>query len=43
MLFEWDEAKNRSNFVRHGMDFADAEQVFEGRCVTFPVRDLPGA
>jgi uncharacterized protein len=35
MLFEWDEAKNRSNFVKHGLDFADAEQVLSGPCVTF--------
>lgn len=30
MQFEWDEAKNRSNFVKHGLDFADAEQVLSG-------------
>ena len=35
MLYEWDEAKNRSNFAKHGLDFADAEQVFTGPCVTF--------
>jgi uncharacterized DUF497 family protein len=35
MQFEWDEAKNRSNFVKHGLDFADAEQVLSGPCVTF--------
>jgi uncharacterized DUF497 family protein len=35
MLFEWDEAKNRSNFTKHGLDFADAELVFAGPCVTF--------
>ena len=35
MIYEWDEAKNRSNFVKHGLDFADAEQVFSGPCVTF--------
>jgi uncharacterized protein len=35
MRFEWDEAKNRSNFDKHGLDFADAELVFAGPCVTF--------
>lgn len=29
MKFEWDEAKNRENFVKHGLDFADAPKVFE--------------
>jgi uncharacterized protein len=35
MQFEWDDAKNRSNFAKHGLDFADAELVFAGPCVTF--------
>jgi uncharacterized DUF497 family protein len=35
MIYEWDEAKNRSNFAKHGFDFADAEQVLSGPCVTF--------
>ena len=35
MRYEWDEAKNRSNFTKHGLDFADAEQVLSGPCVTF--------
>ena len=35
MEFEWDEAKNRANLAKHGLDFADAEQVFSGRVVTF--------
>jgi uncharacterized DUF497 family protein len=26
--FEWDENKRRSNIVKHGIDFADAMQVF---------------
>jgi uncharacterized protein len=33
--YEWDEAKNRSNRAKHGLDFADAERVFSGRCVSF--------
>jgi hypothetical protein len=35
MIYEWDEAKNRTNFAKHGLDFADAEQVLTGPCVTF--------
>ncbi len=35
MIYEWDEAKNRSNAAKHGLDFADAEQVLTGPCVTF--------
>jgi len=30
LRFEWDEAKRRSNLRRHGIDFADAERLFEG-------------
>jgi uncharacterized protein len=28
MTFEWDTKKNESNFEKHGLDFADAEQFF---------------
>ena len=35
MEFEWDAAKNSSNFAKHGLDFADARLVFAGPCVTF--------
>jgi uncharacterized DUF497 family protein len=35
MRFEWNEAKNRINFAKHGLSFEDAEQVFSGPCVTF--------
>ena len=30
MEFEWDEAKNRSNIAKHGIDFNDAVRVFDG-------------
>jgi len=30
MNFEWDENKNRSNILKHGIDFADIYRVFEG-------------
>ena len=35
MPYEWDEAKNRRNFAKHGLAFEDARQVFAGPCVTF--------
>lgn len=34
MKFEWDEAKRRSNYEKHGLDFRDAEKVFQGSLVT---------
>jgi uncharacterized protein len=35
MGFEWDEKKNQSNQEKHGLNFADAAQVFAGRTLTF--------
>ena len=35
MIIEWDKAKNRNNFAKHGLSFEDAEQVFSRPCVTF--------
>ena len=34
-MVEWDEVKNRSNLLKHGLDFGDAENLFAGPCVTF--------
>jgi uncharacterized DUF497 family protein len=34
--FKWDEAKRRANLAKHGFDFADAKQVFDGVTVEFP-------
>ncbi len=33
--FRWSQAKRHSNLVKHGLDFADAEQVFAGVTFTF--------
>jgi uncharacterized protein len=30
MEFEWDERKRRANLQRHGIDFTDVVEVFEG-------------
>jgi uncharacterized DUF497 family protein len=35
MRYEWDEAKSRINFTKHGLSFEDAELVFSEPCVTF--------
>jgi uncharacterized DUF497 family protein len=28
MKYEWDEAKNRKNFAKHGLNFEDASKYF---------------
>lgn len=33
MLFEWDESKRQTNLAKHGLDFRDAIQVFDGPVV----------
>ncbi|MEH2333566.1 BrnT family toxin [Nostoc sp.] len=33
--FTWDENKQQSNLSKHGFDFVDASQVFEGATFTF--------
>jgi len=35
MRYEWDEEKNQANVAKHGLDFADAEEVLTRPCVTF--------
>ena len=35
MRFTWNEAKRKQNLKDHGLDFADAEQVFDGPTFTF--------
>jgi len=37
MDFEWDEAKTRANISKHGFDFLDGRQLFDGR----PRLDMP--
>jgi uncharacterized protein len=36
MRFEWDESKNRANRRKHGLDFADAEEMFRSVLVVEP-------
>jgi uncharacterized protein len=35
MQFSWSESKRRANIRTHGLDFIDAEPVFEGVTYTF--------
>jgi uncharacterized DUF497 family protein len=34
--FEWNEAKNHSNIRKHGLDFAEAEEMFRGVLLARP-------
>jgi len=34
--FQWDPKKNRDNVRKHGLDFADASEVFEGPLLAHP-------
>jgi uncharacterized DUF497 family protein len=36
MNFKWDEAKNRANIRKHGLDFSDAEETFRGLLIVEP-------
>lgn len=41
--FEWDEAKNRSNKRKHGIDFETAQLIFDDpRCISFAERVSDG-
>ncbi|MBI4665945.1 MAG: BrnT family toxin [Nitrospinae bacterium] len=35
MKYEWDAKKSRTNLIKHGLSFEDAEIVFDGKTVTF--------
>ena len=35
MNFEWDEQKNQANILKHGLDFFDAWEIFEGPILEF--------
>jgi uncharacterized DUF497 family protein len=37
MQFSWDENKRSGNLKKHGLDFIDAEELFDGRAIyTYP-------
>ena len=33
-MFTWDESKRKLNLAKHGIDFRDAQAIFEGPLVT---------
>ncbi len=35
MAFNWDEAKRKENLRKHGLDFADAPELFKGPVLTY--------
>lgn len=41
LTFEWDEAKNRINIAKHGIDFVDVRRMFDLPLLAAP--DDPGA
>ena len=36
MSYEWDERKRRANVKKHGIDFIDIPEVFDGNVVIIP-------
>lgn len=38
MNFEWDEAKRLANIAKHGLDFRDADLLFEADFLRAPAR-----
>ncbi|MBA3613440.1 MAG: BrnT family toxin [Nitrospirales bacterium] len=36
MIFEWDESKRESNFLKHGLDFLDAVKIFDHPILEWP-------
>ena len=34
MQFEWDEEKNLKNYLKHGIYFEEAIEIFKGDCLT---------
>lgn len=42
MILEWDEGKRLSNLVKHGFDFIDVWQLFEGEHVKGRASQIEG-
>ena len=38
MTFEYDPAKSRANLAKHGIDFIEAQKLWQGVMVVFPSR-----
>ena len=35
MIFEWNEDKNKTNQIKHGLSFQEASEIFEGDILTW--------
>ena len=42
MEFEWDEQKRQSNIKKHGIDFVQGKQIWEGPTLEIPAREQAG-
>ena len=40
-MITWDEGKRRANLGKHGLDFADAQELFDGVTYTYEDDRLP--
>jgi len=40
--FEWDEQKRQSNIEKHGIDFAQGKQIWEGPTLEIPAKERAG-
>ena len=40
-MITWDEAKRRANLRKHGLDFGDAQELFDGVTYTYEDDRLP--
>ncbi len=40
MMFEFDEAKSRSNKAKHAIDFVEAQALWNDRLVLLPAKDI---
>ena len=43
MEFEWDDAKQRRNLAKHGIDFLDVRRLFDGRPIVTTRSPFPDA
>ena len=42
MEFEWDEQKRQSNIEKHGIDFVQGKQIWEGPTLEIPAKERAG-
>jgi uncharacterized DUF497 family protein len=42
MIFEWDDVKQKSNLDKHGLDFHDADLLFDGPILEADAKPVDG-